>query len=136
MVRDSNILTQVLQQTIGKKMICNSVSFIVVLGLLQSTCVLARGLYIKHDDWRWQDHKEEVGKESKQMWSWTDIPDNNIIRGKETMKNGASAKEPAKETFEKHSKRIPFHILSVKTATETPRRQRKRPRKQYVPFNR
>ena len=113
-----------------------SVSPIVIFGLLQSTCVLSKGLYIKHDDWRWEDGRTEVGKGSKQMWSWTDIPDNNIVKGVETVRNGLISNDPAKETSKNHSQRVSFHILSAKTTTRKPRRQRKHPRKQYVPFNR
>ena len=103
-------------------------------------------MYLKQADWTEQrdsggddvessSSRSEGVKGSKQMWSWRDVPDSNIIELKESSRNKVKeSNDDMVGTTYPHT--APFHILSVGSTTTKSQVKRKRPRKQYVPFNR
>eukprot|EP00090_Calanus_glacialis_P012210 TRINITY_DN20690_c0_g1_i1.p1 TRINITY_DN20690_c0_g1~~TRINITY_DN20690_c0_g1_i1.p1 ORF type:complete len:571 (+),score=120.58 TRINITY_DN20690_c0_g1_i1:118-1830(+) len=118
----------------------------VLLLYLNCTHIMARDLYVKQRDWRWTEHADqsdfldrsiERSHVRKQLWSWKETPDNNLVGLKELFRNEQNPgnlpnSNPGRED---NLKRTPFHIISVQTPTKKPRDKLKRPRKQYVPFN-
>ena len=115
---------------------------------LHWTFVKTRNMYFKQADWKWTEQgdsargkkdsssrRSEGVKGSKQMWSWRDVPDSNIIELKESPRN--KVKESNDDMVGKtYTHTAPFHILNVRSRTTKPQLKRKLPRKQYVPFNR
>ena len=118
----------------------------VFLFCLHWTFVNTRTMHLKQADWRWTEQADggrddvdstssEGVKGSKQMWSWRDVPDSNIIKLKESSRN--KVKESNDDRVGKiYPHTAPVHILNVGSTTTKPELKRKRPRKQYVPFNR
>ena len=116
----------------------------VLLWWLHWTCVDSRDLYYKQEDWRWAEQGGGAGdrarqsegvKGSKQMWSWTEAPERDIVGLKESFRTEMKENIHDLQTTE-DSARIPFHIISIRSTTRNPRKKMKQPRKQYVPFNR
>ena len=113
---------------------------------LHWTFVHTRNMYFKQADWKWTEQRHSGRgdmdssstrgvKGSKQMWNWRDVPDNNIIKLKESPRN--KVKESNDDVVGKtYPHTAPFHILNVGSTTTKPQLKRKLPRKQYVPFNR
>ena len=105
----------------------------VLLFGLHWTFVHTRTMYLKQADWGWTEQadsargdvdRSEGVKGSKQMWSWRDVPDSNIIKLKESSRN--KVKESNDDVVGKtYPHTAPFHILNVGSTTTKPQLKRK-----------
>ena len=110
--------------------------------LLNIQSVFTRGLYGKQKDWKWiepiADQTNNL-KDVRHSWSWNDTPVSSNLGLTELFRSSpypSFSSEPYKAKSRQIGSKSSYNISILKSTTEEPRKKRKRPRKQYVPFNR